>query len=340
MLHQRRPGLRHGDVAEALRLDRQIAGDVRVVLGVTGLVEERAPVVDTAHRLDHEHDAARDLDRRAERPWALLRPLLDVELDVLLRAQVDPEVGEGDLERGNHLLRGEGLVPAGGAEDARDVPALRLRKPDAGARPEEPVGRLFVLLLRRLQHRAALVRELLEREAKTAVEVEVRLRAELRNRALHDLDGLDEDRIEVLVGEAVSRLLQALPTAAVVGVGHRRTDHPVGDRLAVDRRLELGLEGRRLLAVLARQLSEVVLGGEAPELGDAAVAVHGLAQGLRLLEARELGVAVVDRLQVERVLEARVVQVVLLVELGDEPIDAVAVGVELAGGWGRAGQGF
>ena len=126
-----------------------------------------------------------------------------------------------------------------------------------------------------------------------------------------------------------------------VGVGHRRTDHPVGDRLAVDRRLELGLEGRRLLAVLARQLSEVVLGGEAPELGDAAVAVHGLAQDPRaLLERRELGVAVVDRLQVERVLEARVVQVVLLVELGDEPIDAVAVGVELAGGWGRAGQGF
>ena len=171
MLHQR-PGLRHGDVAQALCLDRQVSGDVRVVLGVTGLVEERAPVVDTAHRLDHEHDAAGDLDRRAERPWALLRPLLDVELDVLLRAQVDPEVGEGDLERGNHLLRGEGLVPGGGAEDARDVPALRLRKPDA-ARPEEPVGRLFVLLLRRLQHRAALVRELLEREAKTAVEVEV-----------------------------------------------------------------------------------------------------------------------------------------------------------------------
>ena len=48
-----------------------------------------------------------------------------------------------------------------------------------------------------------------------------------------------------------------------------------------------------------------------------------------LLEGRKLGVAVVDRLQVERVLVAGVVEVVLLVELGDEPVDAVAVGVEL-----------
>jgi hypothetical protein len=90
--------------------------------------------------------------------------------------------------------------------------------------------------------------------------------------------------------------------------------------------------------VLARQLGEVVLGSEAPELGDAAVAVRRGSERLRLLERGELGITVVDRFQVERVLVARVVQVVLLVQLRDEPVDAVAVGVELVGGRGRAGQ--
>ena len=65
---------------------------LREVLGVAGLVEERAPVVGAADRLDDEHDAVRDLDRRAERARRLLLPLLDVELDVLLLVDVDAEV--------------------------------------------------------------------------------------------------------------------------------------------------------------------------------------------------------------------------------------------------------
>ena len=74
------------------------------VLGVAGLVEERAPVVDAADRLDHEHDALRHLDRRAERARRLLLALLDVELDVLLAVEVDAQVGERRLERGQHLV--------------------------------------------------------------------------------------------------------------------------------------------------------------------------------------------------------------------------------------------
>ncbi len=47
---------------------------------------------------------------------------------------------------------------------------------------------------------------------------------------------------------------------------------------------------------------------------------------------RELGVPVVDRLQLELLLDAGVVEVVLLVELGDEPIGALAEAIEVGGG--------
>jgi hypothetical protein len=41
-------------------------------------------------------------------------------------------------------------------------------------------------------------------------------------------------------------------------------------------------------------------------------------------------VPLVDRRQLERLLEAGVVEVVLLVELGDEAVGLLAIGVELA----------
>ena len=83
------------------------------MLGVAGLVEEGAPVVGAAHRLDDEDDAAGHLDRRAERARALLRALLDVQLDVLLRPEVDAQVGERRLERGQHPLLRELGIPLG-----------------------------------------------------------------------------------------------------------------------------------------------------------------------------------------------------------------------------------
>ena len=51
---------------------------------------------------------------------------------------------------------------------------------------------------------------------------------------------------------------------------------------------------------------------------------------LRGLEPRQLLVALVDRLDVERVLEAREVEVVLLVQVGDEPVGLVAECIDLA----------
>ena len=59
-------------------------------------------------------------------------------------------------------------------------------------------------------------------------------------------------------------------------------------------------------------------------------AVDRRAEPLDRLEVDQLGVALVDRAQLEVRLQARVVEVVLLVELGDEAVGAVAVAVELA----------
>ena len=123
MLNQHCPAFGDRVVAEPAFLHSQIRRRVREVLGVPGLVEEGAPVVRAADRLDHEHDLVRDLDRGAEGARGLRRPLLDVEMDVLLGAQIDPEVGQRRLQRRQHLVRREELVPDLCAEDAGNVPA-------------------------------------------------------------------------------------------------------------------------------------------------------------------------------------------------------------------------
>ena len=302
------------------------------MLGVAGLVEERAPVVGAAHRLDDEDDAAGNLDRRTERARALLRALLDVELDVLLRLQVDPHVAERRLERGQHLRHRELRIPLGRAEGADHVPALRFVEADAGARPEEPVGGLLEDLLRRVEQRAALVGELVEAEAEAPVEVGVVRRVELLDAFLCKVDALGVERVQMLLGQLDADPVDLLPLVAVGLVRHRRPQHPEGDRLAVDRCLQARLEARDLLRLVAGEVAQVALGREAPELADSPVAVCGLAERLRLLQPGELGVAVVDRRQLELFLVARVVEVELLVELRDEPVGPLAEVVEVGGG--------
>jgi hypothetical protein len=124
--------------------------------------------------------------------------------------------------------------------------------------------------------------------------------------------------------------LEALPPVAVGLVRHRRTQHAVADLLAVDVRLELGLESCDPLLVVACEVAHVALGGEAPQLPRAG-AVGRLPEGLGSLQLRQLGVPLVDRRQVERLLVAGVVEVVLLVQLGDETVGLLTVSVELCG---------
>ena len=107
--------------------------------------------------------------------------------------------------------------------------------------------------------------------------------------------------------------------------------------VSVDVGFEARLELRDLLALFARQLAEITLRREAPQLADAPVAVCHLAERLRLLEVGQLRVALVDRREVERVLEPRVVEVVLLVELGDEAVGLPAKAVQVDGRGRRHG---
>ena len=100
--------------------------------------------------------------------------------------------------------------------------------------------------------------------------------------------------------------------------------------LDLERRLELG----DLLRVLARQLAEVRLAAEAEEL-EVLASAHRVADPLHRLEVAQVGVALVDRAQVEVGLQARVVEVVLLVQLRVEAVGAGAVAVELALGGRR-----
>ena len=89
-------------------------------------------------------------------------------------------------------------------------------------------------------------------------------------------------RVHVFVQDVV-RL--GIELAALVPIGlvrKRRANHSIGDLVAVHRDLQLGLQLRELLGVIAREVSEVPLAGEAPQLPDARAAVHGHAdrQGL------------------------------------------------------------
>ena len=129
---------------------------------------------------------------------------------------------------------------------------------------------------------------------------------------------------------SISRALVAIGLVA-----ERRTQHPERHLLAVDLRLERRLEVRHLLAVLAGQRAEVVLAAEAPQLTQVLVAVDRGADRVRRLQGRQVGVALVDRGQVERLLQAREVLVVLLVELGDEAVCPLADAVEILRCGGR-----
>ncbi len=216
-----------------------------------------------------------------------------------------------------------------------DVPAAGLFEPDADALAEHPVGRVLVERLGRVEEGAALTRQVVEPVAELVVELAVARDAEVApRRRVRLLVRREQDRVQVLLGELVPHPLDALAPVAVVAVRDRRPQHPERDVLAVDRRRQLGLDVRRILLVLPRQRAEVAVAGEAPQLDRAEAAVDGLTHPLRLLERGHVLVPRVDRLEVEIVLQAREVLVVLLVDLRDEAIDPLAVGVEVARGRG------
>src|SRR5262249_41636973 len=103
--------------------------------------------------------------------------------------------------------------------------------------------------------------------------------------------------------------------------------------LSVDGRLQLRLRLRNARLVLAREIAEEALACEAPELGRRAL------QALRGLELSQVAVALVDLLDVERLLEPGEVEVVLLVDVADEVVGLGAEPIEVAAGRRCGGHG-
>ncbi len=136
----------------------------------------------------------------------------------------------------------------------------------------------------------------------------------------------------MLLGRLPHDAVEALAAVAVGLVCDRGAQHPERDFLAVDGDLQLGLEGRQLLGVLARQPAEVALAGEAPELADAPVAVDRAPERLRPLELGEVRVPLVDRLELEPLLQPGEMEVMLLVQFGDETVGLLAVCIEFLRG--------
>ena len=299
------------------------------VLGVAGLVEEGLPVVGAALRLHHEHHTAGHLDRRAERPRILARAVLEVELDVLLRPEVDPEIGECALERRQHPVGREGGVPLDAAPGPAHVPALDLAEPDADARSEEPVAGLHPEVLRVVEEAPALLRQVVEGQAETPVEVGVAVGAEPSCLALDDLRSLELERDQVLLGELDSRRVDPLPDGAALLVHQPGPEHPERDLLAVDRGGQGRLELCDALLLFFHEVAEVARARELPQLAPAAVAVDRRSERECRVESRQVLVALVDRRDVVGLLVAGEVEVRLFVDLGEEAFGLRAERVDL-----------
>ena len=225
-------------------------------------------------------------------------------------------------------------VSHSGARNIRgDVPRPRVAETDSEPLAEQAVADLLPLPLRRVEQLRALLGELVEPEAEALVELVVVRRAELLHGVVVDPRRLEVDRVELLVGQPQPFALESLAPVAVGLVRDRGAQHPERDLLAVDDGLELGLDLGEPLLMGARQVAEEALAGEAPQLCRRAL------EPLRRLELRQVLVALVDRLEVERLLVAGVVEIVLLVQFGDEAVGVVAERVQLAACQGLGGHG-
>jgi hypothetical protein len=330
VLEQHRPALGDRVVAEPPFLRGERGVGVGEVLRMARLVEERAPVVRPALRLHHEDDSAGHLDRGAEGARVLVRPLLEVELDALLRAEVDAEIAQGALQRRKHAIGRERGVPLRAAPGSADVEARDLVEPEPDARAEEAVARLLPQPLRLGEEAAALSGKVVERKAEAPVELGLVRGAESLRLALDDLRRLQLERVQMLLRQLVPRRLDPRPCVAVLLVHQPRLEHPVRDLLPVDgcgqRRFELGDP----LCLFADEVAEVALAGELPQLAAAGDAFDRDAERERGVELGQALVALVDRRELVRLLLAGEMQVRLLVHLREEAVGVCAERIDLS----------
>src|SRR5262249_43378366 len=101
------------------------------------------------------------------------------------------------------------------------------------------------------------------------------------------------------------------------------------DLLAVDGRGQSRLELGDALSLGAHEVAEIAPARELPELAPAAVAVDRDSERECRVELRQTLVPLVDCREVQRLLEARVVEIGLFVELRDEAVGVRAQRVDL-----------
>ena len=130
MLEHEGEALRHRVVAQPPIREWLLPIDMREVLHVARLVEERSVVVVPAVRADHQVDLARDLHRRAERAWRLAGPLLRIKMHVGLLMHGHAQPLQRRLQRGQHPLAREVRVELRRTREPRQVAPLRRRRVD------------------------------------------------------------------------------------------------------------------------------------------------------------------------------------------------------------------
>ena len=238
----------------------------------------------------------------------LVRPLLDVEVDVLLRAQVDAEVGERRLERREHLLLRECGVPLRRAEQRGRRPSAaprrgrpRAARGRAGRPPPRTASRSSRGSARHWSAGSS------SAEAEAPVELDVARRAERAGRPrASTADASSVERVELLVGQLAARRARAARAvrgrarsrspAAACGTGSsRRRPRPRARPRA-----------RRASRRAARELAEVALARRSARARARARRRPPRRRCARACSSvRQVGVALVDRLELERLLVAR-----------------------------------
>ncbi len=343
VVEQERERLGDRVVAEVAVLEREPRVDVREVLDVAALVQQRGEVVAPADRRHDEAHVLRDSDRDAEGARRLAGARRDVEVHVALRRGVDPEAGERRLEARQQLRAVERGVRLGEAEEARQVGAHEVLQREAVER---------ALHDRRDERRVRALGRGRERRGRACEAVKVEALQLLAQRAVArpaQLDGgraralqhLAVERVEVRLGRCEARRLDRRAARAVglVRLHDRRLAE--GDRRSVslDRQDEPGLALRQLALQVGRDEAEVAVDREVEQHARAAAGILPLrgrgvgllAQARDRLAREQLGVLRIDRLDVELRSEAGEVRVVLLAQLGRERLGLQSVRGEVHG---------
>ena len=315
MLEEERPALGDRVVADAPLSTGRIGGGVGEVLGVAGLVEERPPVVGAAHRLDHEHRPCR-APRSARRT-----PAATSSCAARRRARRSPaRPGRSRALPASPRARGAcaRTGTAGSHSVARsirdDVPALGLGERHADrARGRAVVDGVLEQPLGVGEEACGTGGELLEPEAEAPVEVERSSRRRGRARPVAgSRRRLEVDRVEVLVGRARSARCSRrarLSRSGSLAIAGRSIRKLIVSPSTVDLERRLELADLRLLAL--RQVAEIAAAGEAPQLRTPPVAVDGRADRPGRSSVVRSANSLVDRLDLELVLQAREMEVEL-----------------------------